>query len=335
MESQTIKQAIAAVHHVALNVADPQGAALADRFVAGGQFPLFVLTDADGSVISRWAGYTGASQFIATLSANLRDPITVNERQTRCQSLPSLSDALFLARYFGDIKQNLKAVKYYRLADSLPGPRVADALFDAVRNGIQAAWDDQWPFDSAAAMVDNFLTKPANSPEKTAGAVKLFTKLSLKKKRTDQLLPVLRQGLAVTRSDPKQHATFQAFAADSLLFVHHDTAGAMEMYSSSLGSDWKTNLTQQYRYCAWCFERGLNLDEVQAMLARVARYAQHDLLRGMSLQTLARLQEERGELAVAVRLMEMAVEASPQNRYYHRELDRLRSEAGADSLSAN
>ena len=90
--------------HVALNVADSAGAALAERFVARSQFPVFILLTSEGEVISRWVGYSDANRFVGTLRSSLSTDITVDGRRQRVADSANFRDAYFLASYSDGIK---------------------------------------------------------------------------------------------------------------------------------------------------------------------------------------------------------------------------------------
>jgi tetratricopeptide (TPR) repeat protein len=330
-----MQQALEQVVHVAVNVADPEGAELADRFVARSQFPVFILTTSAGEVISRWVGFTEAGRFIGTLNASLKDRTTVSERTERLGSSPTVRDALFLANYHKGRGDFTEAIGCYRTALSLGEKSYLDLENEIYQASVNAAWNDALPFDSVPPALEAVLAKPGLTADKAASAVQFFTRLALQKDRIGDALPYLSRGMALVRKNltTETQAELLKLIADSLLLAAGDTSGATNMYKRALGAQWQRDPRQIYRLGSWSFERRINLAEVRPMLARIARDTDSDLLKGMSLHLLAQMMEDEGAWDRAVQLMQMAVEALPQNRFYHEELARL--SARADSSESH
>lgn len=96
---------------------------LAEEYRVGISYPVFILTNAAGEVITRWTGYTGADRFLQSFNQAKSDLTTVESRAKRFEAAPIISDGLVLAEYFSDTREHLITRDYYRRLQSLPSNR--------------------------------------------------------------------------------------------------------------------------------------------------------------------------------------------------------------------
>ena len=57
-------------------------------------YPTYVVINAEGSTISRWAGYDDAASFIEALAQSVADPTTIEEKRARYEARPTPEDAV-------------------------------------------------------------------------------------------------------------------------------------------------------------------------------------------------------------------------------------------------
>ena len=302
--------------------------ALSEQYRVGNMFPVFVLTDSAGSVISRWTGYTGSKRFMAALNGALRDLTTIEDRAARCRARPVLRDVLVLAKYHADIKEYLPAIEYYRQAEELGSGGKLDYAYQIFTNTASAIWDDLLPFEKIHPAAEAVLS--GRNEANIVKVVQMFGSLARKKNRLEELPRYLQAGLDATVSsqNEKHRQARGIFAADLTLYVSGDTAEAIRKVKESQGTKWEKDAKKLYIVGRWCFQRKVNLEQAEQYLRAAVGSASPGRFKAMALHTLAELREYRGDIEEAIRLVTMAREESPENRYYVRELSRLRDKLG-------
>ena len=293
--------------------------------MVGNTFPVFTLTDSTGDVITRWVGYSASGRFIGTLKAALRDLTTVEERVVRDQTAPGLQDILFLAKYYSDVRDYLKAVDYYQRAVDLGEGTVSDFSYKVFENTASAAWDGLIPFDDVEPSAQAVLNSETRNINEIVKVVRILGRLARKEGRTELIPVYLEAGLAATAnsSDPDHSRVHGIFAADRILYVDRDTAAAIRAIETSQGQGWKEDPKRLYAFGQWCFERGVDFEQARRCLTSAARLAPAGRFKAVVLHSLAEILDALGRAKEAARIMEMAVDESPQNRYYVRELKRF------------
>ncbi len=318
---ETVKAALKRVVHLPLDVAEGEGVALAEQYRAGETYPVFILTNAGGEVISRFTGYTGAGQFVHRLNESLKDLTTINERVATFEKAPEYREALYLAQYFNDSYEYLKAVDYYRHAQRLSGRNFAYKIFLST---VNAGWTGQTTFAEVLPSVDRALKAPAVSASDSIRIAQLTVKLARKLGTTDQLTGFLQAGLKAGNSSKikRDRDALIDLKADSALYIALDTTGAVECKRKSLDSDWQTNPDKFYAFSKWCLERKINLEEAERLTREVWRLAAPGKFMARVLSTLASIREARGDIQEAIYFMELAIEEDSKNSQLVKQLDR-------------
>ena len=95
-----------------------EGVELAKRYSVTG-FPTYVMIDAQGELIDKWAGYGGPEPFLTAFEGALEDPRSLAAKRTAFESEPTAA----LARKLGDVAsssgENDEAIVFYRQAQGL------------------------------------------------------------------------------------------------------------------------------------------------------------------------------------------------------------------------
>ena len=316
--------------HLPLNIKKGEGIELSKRYKVGSYYPLFVLTNSTGKVISRWTGYTGSSRFISSLRKALSDLITVEKRVARHQAKSTYKDALFLAQYNSDTGEHLKAVEYYRQARSLSGSAVFDYSFEIFENTSNATWKDIIPFDEVFPAADAVLTSKIKNRNNIIRVARIMSSLAREKGKTNQIATYLQAGIDATANsqDKKTKESHDLFLADRALYISGDTAEAIRIRKASLGRDWEIDPARFYPFARWCFERRINLEEAEMYTRMAVDRASQGKFKAKLLNLLAEICNARGNTEEAVRLTEMAIDQDPDNEQYRRQLKRFQESLG-------
>ena len=309
-----------------MNLASEQGKALADKYRAGSILPLYVLADSTGDPITRWAGYSGAARFVGTLTAALRDPVTVTHRAERFQTSPSIADAFFLARFYAGVKEHLKSAGYYRAYERLSGAHPANVSLDLFKEISEAAWEGLLPFDSAAGAIAPLLNNSQGGPDDAIAAIKILARLARKTGHEHDLEPYLRRGIEIaSQANPRgMERNRLELRADYLFYVKSDTGAAIDTFEASLGDNWMNDPVALYSCGHWLVERQVRLEQAKEFLTGAARDGVEQI-GSASVYDLARIFEYQKRYVDAVKMLEYLTDQYDYNRYYEEELERVRA----------
>ncbi len=315
------------VVHFPLNAKEGEGVELSRQYKIGSLFPVFILANSSGDVIYRWTGYTGSDHFISSLRRGLLDLTTVDKRKARLQTNPSFSDAIFLAGYSSDTGEHLKAVEYYRQAGSLATGRSSDYSYQIFENTAKAAWKDMIAFDEVLPAADGVLNSKRGRSGNVAKMTRLMIKLARKQDKTDRIAKYIQAGVDATANDRSESGreSHMLLLADYELYVNKDMVEAVRIKKSSMGDNWLANPEKYYGYAKWCLERKIILEEAEHYAREALKRAYAGEFRAKVLNTLAEICYARGNLAEAIRMMEMAIEQDPEKNSYKENLDRFRT----------
>lgn len=328
MESEvSVRQALQQVVHFPINTKKGEGVELSKTYKVGAWFPLFVLADSDGEVISRWAGYTGAGRFIRSLSAALRDLRTVKERIGLFEANRTFAGAVELAKYHTDVGDHMEAVKYYRLATKLAGGKV-DYSYQVFENFVNASWKDLIPFDEVLPSADTILNSSSGSKENVVKVALMMSKLARRRQTTERIAKYLRSGISATANSrtAKEVENNYVFRADLLLYDSHDTAGAIGLRKSSYGGKIENDPATFAVFAKWCLDRRINLGEARRYAQVCADRAQPGPFKAQNLNTLAEICFQDGDRPAAISYIELAMAQDPENDTYAKQWDRFQEE---------
>jgi tetratricopeptide (TPR) repeat protein len=308
-------------------VTEDEGRELAESYRPGIYFPVFILTNADGDVISRWTGYTGADRFIQSLDRAISDLTTLDERVARCQTEPNAVDIQFLAKYYYDTQEFVKSRKYYRQLHELNSPTL-DLRYQVFTATAEAVWNDQLPFDSLLAAADDLIEHPKANKRHFGKMARIVTKVSRRTGDTDRIKKYLAAGIeasAVLRDD-NGRAFHRELLADYALFVLVDTAEALSVKKQALGDGWESDPARYYQYSDWCFRRGVDLDVAETFIRTATDKATGAKFKARHLRLLAEICHALGRTDEAIALGEQAMEQDPSASYFLVKIDAWRTE---------
>jgi tetratricopeptide (TPR) repeat protein len=309
------------VVHLPVNVLEGEGPELKEIYDVGSTYPVFILTNSEGEIITRWTGYSTAGQFVYKLNASLKDLRTIKERRAQFEANPTLQEALALGRFYAEIGEHLEAVSMFRRAEKLSGQRKVSLHNDIFKNMAEAVWKEMAPYDSIYPAAEYVLAS-----EDAAGIIKMATlmsRLSRKFDHTDNLGKYLDAGIqaASASNNPKDTEDRYLLVAEHALQIAHDTAKAIEIKEMSMGNGWETNPNKFYGYAKWCLEREVNLGAAEMYARQAVQVAGNPEMKARVLNTLSEIYEARGNYEGAIGAIQMAIENHPENPYYQTRLD--------------
>lgn len=306
------------VIHLPLNVKEGEGINLSEKYRVGNTFPVFVLTNSDGDVIKRWVGYYGSARFISALKSAFTDLTTIDERVANFQKEPTSQDALFLAGYYTEVKEYLKAIEYYRQARDLGGSNIIDYDYKIFTNYINAAWNSVIPFEDVLPVADTILLNKKGNNESILKVARFMGRLARKLGKTDKITKYIQAGIEATaqKSDENSRKQHNLLKIDYILYAEADTNKAINMKKAELGKGWESNPDKYYDFAEWCLERKINLIEAGKYALQTSKLATAGPFKGKTLKMTAEIYDALGDTKTAVRLMEAAVEQDPENDYY-------------------
>jgi len=312
------------VVHLPLNVTTDAGESLKEEYQVGTTYPVYILTDKSGDIITRWTGYTGgAAMFVKTLNQKLKDLTTIKTRKNRFEKSPNFTDAVYLARYNTDIYENLKAIEYYRQAEKLKTIAGYDFSFDIFKNSANAAWTDKIPFDSVLPAADAVINAPKKNINNIIKVGEMMIRLGRKLGMADRIGKYLLAGLNITAGDSRYKEKHENFRADSALYIKKDTALCLEIKKASMGDNWIDERDRFYMFSKWCLEREINLEEAEIHARRAIDLVYPGKYRARVLNTVAEICYARGDGEEAVKIISLAIEQQPENEFYQVQLEKF------------
>lgn len=325
--NEIMRQALDSVVLLTLNAKDPNVSPLAERYHIDIDFPVFVLTDADGGVYMRWTGYVSAENFVKILRSALRTPITIEQRVQRFERKPTLADAARLGRYYREINEWLTAAEYYRKADSIGVDFHRGYQFDRFRCYADAVLNGIAEYETLLRAADDVIDKPNPKPSELVDLGLILCSVARQTGKVDDrlaiyLIPAMEAAsTAVTEDEKRKHPIL---AADYALHIIGDTAKAISIYQESLGENWRKKAEKYFAYANWLMKRGIRLDEAESYARAALPRASEGNLRAHVYITLSAILEKKGEMEEAIRMTEEAIRQNPDNEGYVERLTRLR-----------
>lgn len=312
--------------HYAINVLDGEGPELKKEYDVGNTYPVFILTNSVGDIITRWTGYSTANYFATKLSASLKDLRTIKQRRADFEANPTFKEALDLGNFYSEIGEHLLAADLFQRAQKLNTSGVINLSYDIYREFANAVWKDMAPFDTVYKPADDVIKSGQGSLIMKMATI--MSRLSRKFDNTDSLQKYLDAGIeAANKSQiPKDKETRYLLVAEHALQIAHDTAKAIEIKELSMGSGWDKNPDKFYEYARWCLERKVDLGQAE-YFARMAVSACPDgEQKARVLNVLAEIYDARGNYQGAIEAAQMAVENHPENPFYQTQLEKFQEE---------
>jgi tetratricopeptide (TPR) repeat protein len=317
------------VVHLPLNVNEGEGELLSESNKVGTTYPVFILANSSGQTIRRWIGYTGGAQVLVnTLNNALTDLTTVEERLERFKTKATFEDALFIAGYYSGIRENLKAVEYYRKSLELGKGSGFDYSYKIFENIANAVWKDELEFDEVIPAADAVLNAEKKDTKNIVDVARLMTRLAVKADQIDKLKKYLKAGIdnsAISKNKQIQAANID-LQADYTLYIEKDVQKAIGIKKRTMALGWQDNRDAYYMFAKWCLIRKINLDEAEMYARKTLPEVQPGKYRARVYTTLAEILEANNKIDGALEARKNAVAHDPENDYYQEELERLESE---------
>lgn len=320
-----IKQALNQIVHYTVNFKSEQGKKLEARYQVGIYFPVFYLLNHAGDIIQRWTGYTTAGRFIGQLNSALGDLTTINEKEARFKAQPSVEDALFLARYYTDTWDYLKANEYYGEARKIRGNDPAVFSYDIFQNCANAAWQDSISFDQVLPAADSVLTFRSTSKADLVKVAQIMARLGRKLNETDRIGKYIQAAIDIT-SNSKSSKDIEdntLLKSEYALYVDKDTTEAIRLKKTTLPEGWESNPEQFYGYAKWCLEHNIDLENARMLTLKATGMASPGEFRGKVYNTLAQICDALKDYQEAVQYMRLAIKDDPHDPYYPDHLTEL------------
>lgn len=294
-------------------------------------YPSFVLVDATGETIARWAGY-GKESFISSLNESLQDLTTIAGKQERFEANPTAADAAALGSYHDARGEAREAVNYYRQAQKLnpdPDRDYRFAVFQNISQGMRAELFSQEELKQAAADV----IEQGRNLEEVLWVAMMMHQRALSQDDPESSSFYLGAALARTEGDttPAVLAQRKELLAEHALFVLKDEARAVAYKKETLSADWQASDSELNSYAWWCFERNINLADAEAMARKGVEVAAPGRAKAMILDTLADICSARGNHADAIAAINQAMAQEPDSEYYARQLAKFQERLAGDN----
>jgi thioredoxin-related protein len=323
----SVRAALRSVVHQLVNVLDTEGKELAKEYHVGTTYPVFVLTDSKGDVITRWTGYTGrAKAFVSTLQNALNDKRTINERMAQFEEKPSYADAVNLARFLSAVDEHAEAIEYLKKAAALNSRMTFS--YDIFNNAANAVWKEQEPYEFVFGPAFAVLKAGDSKPTERANVSRLMCRISRKFDRTDSLAILIKAGLDATAEASTQDMrdANSLLRSEFALQIDADTAKAIAIEKERMGTGWESDRDVSFAFAKWCLERRVNLDEAEAIASRTVDLVYPGVYRARVLSTLGDILEAQGKTTEAMAKVVLAIEQNPDDPYYMNQLKRLRGD---------
>lgn len=310
--------------HLPVNVFEKNGLALAEEYQIGNTYPVFILTNREGDVISRWTGYTGARSFISSLDRALMDLTTIKSKIAQFENDPTYPKALKLAEFFTDTGEHLDAVKYYRKADSIAAGqgRNVNLTYHIFTNTANAIWKEMTAFDKIYPAADAVLDQRRD--QDIVNTAIIISRLTRKFDRTEKLDKYLETGMqsAININTEQMNARYNDLKAERQLQLQYDTLGAVKTKKFSLGRGWENDRNKFYSFADWCLERKINLEEAEMYALKAINLTQPGPYRARAYHTAAEICYQRGKIEQALENIDAAIAEHPDNPFYKEERTR-------------
>ncbi len=308
-----------------------EGIDLAKQYTVTG-FPTFVLMNADGETVNRWAGYGGPEAFIGTLDKSLADPITIADRVARWEAGPTEADAEILADYHSSKDEFKDAVSILHAAMDLSDNGKADyreRIFSSTAFGYLKSFFDQgdphFTKDDVVKAADDVLAEPDTKKSTYISVAYLMQMVASRTQDPHCMIPYLKAAVERTEGsdDPDLQKARQNLLVDYTLHVEGDKDKAVDLKRDSMAEGWKEDSAALNDFAWWCFENGVNYEEAEAMGRIGVELAEPGKSKAMILDTVAELCHAQGKTKEALELMRQAATEDPDDEYFQKQVTRF------------
>ncbi|HKK71369.1 MAG TPA: thioredoxin family protein [Candidatus Krumholzibacteria bacterium] len=302
-----------------------EGIELAKKYTVTG-FPTYVVVDAQGELIDRWAGYGGPEHFLTALDEAMADTRTLAAKRAAFEERPTAA----LAEKFASIESGTgnydAAIALYEQAEELDSARdhaaeILQARFMKLRRGVAGYDLDAFVADARSAA----LTDDAD-PALVVMTSQMVGTMAQRAGRPELERPFLEAALRALETagpdevDPRSRAAIEIAGH---LRITGDTQQAVAAKKSTLPEGWRDDADQLNSFAWWCFENDVDLAEAEQLARRGVELAQPGKQKAQVLDTAAEICNARGNCRDAVTLIERAIAEAPDDGYYQQQLERF------------
>jgi tetratricopeptide (TPR) repeat protein len=284
-------------------------------------YPTFILQNAKGETIERWAGYS-KEYLLATLGPAVADPTTIEEKRARFKKKATATDADKLAAYHGTRGEVKESVELSRKAVELePNDDRRMNLVTAVADGVRQG---EMKSDALLKERDALLASGTKDPKTLTYLVMVMKHATEEKPDPKLFVPVLEPAIAATKDDPNMQTEHEHLLVDKALYIEKNKSKASDLKKATMPEGWTEDPKQLNSFAWWSFENEVNLEEAESLARKGEKLAPAGADKAMVLDTLAEILYARGKKTEAVAAIEQAVKEHPEKEYYKKQLDRFR-----------
>ena len=298
------------------------GIALAKKYNITG-YPTYVLANSNAETIARWSGYS-KDYFLENLDKGTSDLSTIDEKQAKFESDPTVAGALALAQYNASMDNNKKAVEYYTKAEQLE--KGNNFAFDIFQYTVYGAANGEFTYDDAEKAADKVFA--SDTVENKVYAAYKMSNLAKEGGKTEDVAKYLSIGIndAKGSDNPDVKQLNDYLEIDYSLYVAKDTAKAVEYKKATLGDNWMEDPQQLNSFAWWCYENNCDLEEAETLAKKAVELSEPGSSRAMILDTVAHICKSLGKNDDAIKYMEMAAKDDPGNKGYQTTLEKFKQE---------
>lgn len=294
--------------------------------------PTFITTNPQGDVVDWWVGYKDPATFVASTSATLADPATLEQKFIRLARTPSASTAATLGRVKASRNQRAEALALYSRALELdPAGPYAYPIFEQVAS-LQGKEANGLTLADVKAAADRALASPATTPGNKVDLVAGMRRVAEREKDMLLIAPYVTAAVEATRdvSSGWVADARKDLLVDEALYVKGDGEAAAKLKRQAMPEGWLTDAGALNEFAWWCFENEVNLPEAETLARKGVEIAAAGEEKAQILDTLAEIVHRRGDTKEAAKLMEQAVREDPAEQHYKKQLERFRTNVASD-----
>lgn len=287
-------------------------------------YPNFIVTNAGGTTLARWAGYL-KPMFLDRTREALDDPTTIDEKRARYAAHPTADDAAKLGRYCDARSEYAEALPFYKAAQEMNRDPETDYRMPIFETSFYGHRKDVFDFSELTANADAVFASDRTSADDLILVARMMVSASRNAETPEAAVPYVAQAVERTadNADPKVREARMRLLPDYDLLVLHDPAKAVADKKAAMPEGWMEDAGQLNGFAWWCFENSLNLEEAQELAEKGVALAPAGSERAMILDTLAEICNARDDCGRAVEIIQQAVNEDPGKEYYREQLKRF------------
>lgn len=318
-ENTEIQEALAKVVFLKVDAEKGEGVDLAERYSVSG-YPTWILTNAQGDPLDRWAGYGGPDHFTTALQAGLDDPTTVEQKIVRYEEQATLQDAEKIARILSGSGNFERGIEFYHNAAELD--ENSDYAYEIFETSVQACRKDVFELEVVTEAAQAALASEQVSPSNKGMIYYYAHWLGGKKELADYELQFLAPAYEAVRLSEDEEVQGMAtdLSIEHAMRVEEDLPKAVELKFASMPEGWQEDPQQLNAYAWWCFENQIDLERGETLALEAVASLEAGPDRAAILDTAAELCRSLGKREQALTLLEQASEEDPASEEYRTKL---------------